>query len=224
MHQRRHRHGRRMEINREDYLKAIYKLQTKNNRSVSVKELSEFLHISKPSVSEMVRKLAGDKLVVFKKYGKVFLTPKGIIEAEKILKKHRLIETFLHEMLRIKKEDVHEEADKLEHALSEKVTENIDEMLKFPKKDVCGDEIPRSIDKKIVRLCDVCANRKAEIVFSKVDDDKVCDRLNSLGLLPSCDIFIVRKIKDGPLILKVKKSKIMLDDDICSHIYVRCHD
>ena len=213
-----------MDVNREDYLKAIYKLQTKNNRSVSVKELSAFLHISKPSISEMIRKLADHGFVNYKKYGKIFLTPKGIVEAEKILKKHRLIETFLHKVLNIKKEDVHNEAEKMEHALSTKVAKNIDEMLDFPKKDVCGDEIPRNIDKKIIRLCDVCANKKAEIVFSKVDDDKVCDRLNSLGLIPSSDVFVVRKIKNGPLILKVKKSKIMLDDDICCHIYVRCHD
>ncbi len=121
---------------KEDYLRAIYHLQeeskdTKNGiNSIS---LSEYLDISKPTVSEMLRKLMKEKLVHPINYGKIKLTKKGMSESKTITKKHRIIEAFLNDILKINQKIIHEEAHNLEHAFSNDSINSISKLIKNAK-------------------------------------------------------------------------------------------
>src|SRR3989338_4103287 len=104
--------------NREDYLRALYVLEEKNLELKSV-EIANYLKVSKPSVSEMVKELQKDGLLTHKKYSKLKFTSKGYKIAQNLTSKHRLIELFLKNILKIKSGSIHQEAHRLEHAFSD---------------------------------------------------------------------------------------------------------
>lgn len=133
----------REKISEEDYLRAIYHLEREENRPIKSVELAEFLKVSKPTISEMVRKFSNEGLVNFQSYRRISLTKKGLKKAERITFRHRIIETFLIEILGLSKKKVHEEAHKLEHAFSDKAIEKINRLLKNPKFCPHGKPIPR---------------------------------------------------------------------------------
>ena len=129
--------------NVEDYLKSIYKLQEGGGR-VSTSSLSERLGISAPSVTEMIKKLADEGILTYAPYKGVELTAEGRKRALKILRRHRLWELFLVEVLKYPWHEIHDEADRLEHFTSEKLERRLDEALGFPRTDPHGDVIPRT--------------------------------------------------------------------------------
>jgi len=117
----------------EDYLRAMYLIyENQTDKSLGIKsvDIAKELKISKPSVSEMTKKLAKKGLVRSKPYSNVFFTEKGLNEARRITHSHRLIEVFLKNSLGCKKEEVHEYAHKLEHAFSEDLIKKLDKFLK----------------------------------------------------------------------------------------------
>lgn len=118
--------------NKEDYIKAIYELGGKDKR-VSNKRLTEALGVSAPSVSEMINKLLQDGYLEHTLYQGVILTALGLREAIQIKKRHLLWEVFLVEKLGYNWEDVHEEAEKLEHVTSSKLEKLLDEYLEYPE-------------------------------------------------------------------------------------------
>ena len=208
------------DISKEDYLKAIYKIQKDKNRAIRSVELANHLSISKAGVNEMVKKLAKDNLIDYKLYSSINLTKKGIGEAEKILYKHKILENFLLKILGINKKKIHNEADKLEHGVSKEAVEKLDKLLKNPKTCPHGDKIPES-DKKACFLGNICVGKEATVLFTNIKNKQTLERINSLGLVPETKIKILNKIKKGPIELQIKGSKVALGDEICSKIYVK---
>jgi len=127
--------------NVENYLKRIYSLQLGEGR-VSTSSLSEKLQISPASVTEMVKKLAEDGSVVYTPYKGVELTARGRKKAVQIIRRHRLWELFLVRVLKYRWDEIHQEAERLEHITSDKMEQRLDEFLGFPKIDPHGDVIP----------------------------------------------------------------------------------
>ena len=125
----------------EDYLTTIYRMQSKGE--VKSKQLIDYLGVKKSSVSEMLGKLVKRKLVTHTKYAGVKLTKKGEVIARKIVSKHRIIEMFLVKMLKHDKNNVHEEAHKLEHAFSDISIKEIYSILGKPKIGVHGEKIEK---------------------------------------------------------------------------------
>jgi len=125
----------------EDYLSAIWKLRDK--RELSVTALAKHLRVSKPSVTEMLGTLRDLNYVNYKAYGNIILTKKGESLAEKVVRKHRITESFLKDMLKIKGEKIHVLADKLEHAFDEECIDKIYKLLGKPKLDPHGSIIPK---------------------------------------------------------------------------------
>ena len=125
----------------QDYLKAIYKLQEGEAR-VSVTALAREQGIAAGSASEMVKKLAALDLVDHAPYKGVQLTAAGERVAVEVIRHHRLLELYLAETLGLDVEDVHDEADRLEHAISEELESRIDRALGFPTHGPHGDPIP----------------------------------------------------------------------------------
>ncbi|HLE57629.1 MAG TPA: metal-dependent transcriptional regulator, partial [Rhodothermia bacterium] len=125
----------------EDYLKAIYKLQTAGG--VSTKDIASALGVAAASVTNMVKRLADMKLVEYRSYRGVRLTELGEKAALETIRHHRLLETYLREVMGYSWDQMHEEAERLEHHISEAFEDKIDEMLGYPTHDPHGDPIPR---------------------------------------------------------------------------------
>ena len=126
----------------QHYLRDIYKLGAENEGRVTVTALARRVGVSPASASAMVKKLAVLELAAHQPYRGVTLTPAGERVAVEVIRHHRLLELYLAETLGLNVEDVHEEADRLEHALSEELEERIDRALGFPTLDPHGDPIP----------------------------------------------------------------------------------
>jgi DtxR family Mn-dependent transcriptional regulator len=127
----------------QDYLKAIYKLQEDNAR-VSVTALAREQGVAAGSASEMVKKLGALDLVDHEPYRGVKLTQAGERVAVEVIRHHRLLELYLAETLGLHVDEVHDEADRLEHVLSEELEARIDKALGFPTHDPHGDPIPNA--------------------------------------------------------------------------------
>ena len=125
----------------QDYLKEIYKLGVESER-VSTSALAGRQQVSAASASAMVKKLAALGLAEHTPYRGVTLTHAGEQVALEVIRHHRLLELYLAETLGIDVDDVHQEADRLEHALSEELETRIDRALGFPTHDPHGDPIP----------------------------------------------------------------------------------
>ena len=127
----------------QDYLKEIYKLQEGGGR-VSVTALAREQHVAPGSASEMVKKLAALQLVDHEPYRGVRLTEAGERVAVEVIRHHRLLELYLAETLGLDVANVHAEADRLEHVISEELEARIDKALGFPTHDPHGDPIPNA--------------------------------------------------------------------------------
>lgn len=126
----------------DDYLKAIYHHTEWQDDPITPSQLAAVLGLAPSSVTEMVKKLAAQGLVSHRPYGPVSLTAAGQRRAASVIRRHRLIETWLVREFRYTWDEVHDEADLLEHSLSDRLLEGIDERLGRPRFDPHGDAIP----------------------------------------------------------------------------------
>jgi DtxR family Mn-dependent transcriptional regulator len=126
----------------DDYLKSIYHHTEWQDRHITPKQLASVLGLAPSSVTEMVQKLAAQGLVAHQPYQPISLTPEGEQRAAAIIRRHRLIETWLVREFGYSWDEVHDEAEILEHALSDRLLEGIDERLGHPRFDPHGDAIP----------------------------------------------------------------------------------
>ncbi len=130
---------------KEDYLKAIWSLSERRDEGKSeagTNDLSALLGVSPPAVSKMLKQMERQSLVAHTPYYGVRLTEKGREVALRIVRRHRLLELFLSEILGYDSHLVHDEAERLEHHISEEFEQKIDTLLGFPKKCPHGSPIP----------------------------------------------------------------------------------
>src|SRR3712207_1265705 len=123
-----------------DYLKAIWEIA--GSEAASTKDVAGRLSISAASVTNMFGRLQELGLVEYERYRGASLTGRGLAEALRLVRRHRLIETFLMEHLAYSWQDVHEEAERLEHAVSDEFTERLSKLLGYPDRDPHGEPIP----------------------------------------------------------------------------------
>lgn len=126
----------------EDYLKAIYALASDGAGGVTTSRIAQRLRVSSPSVSAMVKRLAAEELVARPDDRGIALTAAGEQQALAVVRRHRLIEAFLAEVVGVPWDEVHDEAEVLEHALSDRLEARIDALLGHPTHDPHGDPIP----------------------------------------------------------------------------------
>lgn len=126
----------------QDYLKVIWTAQEWSPDRVSTKMLAERIGVSASTASESIRKLADQGLVEHEKYGAVTLTAAGRRAALAMVRRHRLLETYLVNELGYGWDEVHDEAEILEHAVSDRLMDRIDAKLGYPRRDPHGDPIP----------------------------------------------------------------------------------
>ncbi|MDA2918546.1 metal-dependent transcriptional regulator [Desulfobacterota bacterium AH_259_B03_O07] len=209
----------------EDYLKAIFKLQ-KGKEKVTTSSIAERLQLSNATVTSMIKKLAKQKLVKHVSYHGVVLTEGGEKIAVKVIRRHRLVELFLKEILELEWDKVHDEAEQLEHYISDEIMDSIDRVLGYPKADPHGDPIPtRSGDIEKVEdnytLAEAEVGKKLVINSVSDGDPNKLRFMFKLGLLPGVSISIKNKTPfEGDLDIKVGSSHYHIPLAVAKKIYV----
>ena len=128
----------------EEYIKRVYQLEKEYSRRVRTTEIAEAVDRTQASVTHMIQKLDDGGFVDYKEYKGATVTETGDEIALELIRKHRLLETFLTEQLGVAWPDVHEEADRLEHHISDEFTDRLADLLGNPRKDPHGEPIPNS--------------------------------------------------------------------------------
>lgn len=173
----------------EDYLKAVYELQHRTEGPVTTSAVADALDVTPPTATSMLEKLAERELLDREKYQGVELTPEGETVALEILRHHRLIETYLAEQLGYDWSEVHDEADRLEHHISEEFERRVADQLDDPHVDPHGDPIPTDDLDSIAGLEGTPLADRAEgevVVVERVRDDDPDELayLQSAGITP----------------------------------------
>ncbi len=135
----------------ENYLKAIFKISERSQKSASTNAIAKHLNTSAASVTDMVKRLSEKKFINYEKYKGVTLTAEGSKIATQLIRKHRLWEVFLVKKLRFTWDQVHDIAEQLEHIQSNELIMRLDAYLDYPKFDPHGDPIPNSDGKFTIR-------------------------------------------------------------------------
>jgi DtxR family Mn-dependent transcriptional regulator len=208
----------------QDYVKEIYKLQAAGTR-VTTSALAGRLGISPPSASAMVKKLASLGLVEHERYRGAWLTPKGEKVALEVIRHHRLLEQYLSQTLGLPIDELHDEADRLEHALSEELEAHIDRTLGYPTHDPHGDPIPGPDLKLVVGqatpLSALEPGDKATVERVPDGDGELLRYLCELKLTPGSRIEVREAAPfEGPLTVRVGGAEHAISRELAARIAV----
>lgn len=181
----------------QDYLKVIWTAQEWSQEKVSTKLLAERIGVSASTVSEAIRKLADQGLVDHAKYGSITLTEAGRLAAVAMVRRHRLLETFLVDELGYGWDEVHDEAEILEHAVSDLLMSRIDAKLGFPARDPHGDPIP-SVDGAVPtpparQLSDFADGEAGRVARISDSDPAMLRYFDSVGIALDTVISVVER-------------------------------
>jgi DtxR family Mn-dependent transcriptional regulator len=208
----------------EDYLKALYNLHG-DLRPVPTRDLAHKLGVSSPSVSEMVTRLTAQGLIEHDRYRGQQLTREGRKVALELVRHHRLLEMFLVQVLGYSWDEVHDEAERLEHVISERMEERIFELLGRPELDPHGHAIP-SLKGKVRSVSErtLSESRPGETVVVQGVSDDDAGRLRELerrGLLPGTRIEIVEESKfEAPIEVRIKGRRVSVPLGLARAMFV----
>jgi DtxR family Mn-dependent transcriptional regulator len=208
----------------EDYLKAIYQLG-EGDRPVSTSAIAERLDIAAGSVTGMLKRLADQGLVEHVRYHGATLTVEGRDKALRLVRRHRVIELFLVEVMNYTWDRVHDEAERLEHAASDELVDRMARLLGEPLTDPHGSPIPAADGQLRVAawptLADLETGRPAVLRRVRDADPEALRYLAGLGLMPGADISVMdRAPLNGPLTIRVGKDSHVLGRELCGTILV----
>lgn len=208
----------------EDYIKAIFKLEEKG-RSVSTNSLADVVGVSPAAVTKAVQQLARKKLVSYEHYHGVSLTQSGRKVAVEMIRHHRLLETFLHNVLGYTWDEVDSEAERLEHHISEKFEAAIDKMLGYPSFDPHGDPIPEHNGRMSARrgksLADAETAERVSVVRVRDRHPQALQYLNNLGMRVGTVIEVIDKQPfHGPLTLRIDSIDHVVGRELAGHVFV----
>ncbi len=212
-------------ISKEDYLSTIYKNRDDNDE-VKATVIAEKLQVSNAAVSDMLKKLSNEKLVAYERYKAVRLTPDGERVARNMVRRHRIWEIFLHQIVGMPWEKVHDEAEKLEHSSSDELINRLEEMLNFPEFDPHGDPIPAKDgimpkERKLLALNKLNIGERGIVRRVNDFDNGFLKYITGLGIKLKTEIVVVEKRNfDGSLMIKVGSSPWNISAVIASNIYV----
>jgi DtxR family Mn-dependent transcriptional regulator len=210
---------------RENYLKAIYHLQS-GSSMVSTNALAAALQTRAASVTDMLKKLKSQKLLIYERYKGVKLTTEGRKVAVRIIRKHRLWEYFLVEKLQFEWDEVHEVAEELEHISSKKLIDRLDHFLDYPKTDPHGDPIPDSHGKFNTTpqqsLLDIPLNKPAAVSAITGQSTEMLEMLKHKNIRIGTKIEVRKKFSfDHSVELKIpNKSVVTLSEQVARNIMV----
>jgi DtxR family transcriptional regulator, Mn-dependent transcriptional regulator len=211
---------------KENYLKAIFHLQSQDG-VVTTNELAGELQTRAASVTDMLKKLKDQKLLIYEKYRGFKLSAEGRKVAIQIIRKHRLWEYFLVEKLQFGWDEVHEIAEELEHISSKKLIDKLDEYLGFPKSDPHGDPIPDSSGKfervEQINLLELPVNHWAEISSVTDQSAEILELLRHKNLAIGTRLEIKKKFSfDNSLEVRIKNQpSVTISEEVAKNIFVK---
>ncbi len=220
----------------EEYLEAIYSFNEKGETAKNT-QLAKKLKVAPPSVTQMVKKLAEDGLVTYQPYKGTILTGKGTAMAQRVVRKHRLLERFLHSFLGLPVEKVHDEACRMEHSLSDETALALCKVMDNP--DTCPDDgniiPPCPLDKDdcedcvkgqesteglLTELSNMKTGETGKIAFIR-GGNKACQRLLDMGLTNAAEISVLNAAPfKGPIQVSVRGSTLALGRGLSRHVFV----
>lgn len=210
---------------KENYLKAIFHLQ-ETSGTVTTNDVAAELQTRPASVTDMLKKLKAQKLLLYEKYKGFRLSNDGRKVALQIIRKHRLWEYFLVEKLRFGWDEVHEIAEELEHISSKKLIDRLDEFLGFPKTDPHGDPIPdgqgRWVQVQQVPLTELPLNTPAEVSNITDQSTEILELLNHKNIALGSRLEVKKKFSfDHSLEIKMRNSQITISAELAKNILVK---
>ncbi len=209
----------------EDYLKTVYQLERESGERVATSEVAEALEVEPPTVVKMLEKLEDRGLVDREKYSGARVTDDGEPVALEIVRHHRLLEAYLAEELDFSWSDVHEEADRLEHHISEELERRVAAALDDPERDPHGAPIPNERLEPPEEVegtpLDGLDEGDAAVVESVEDEDSdVLDYLERHGVGPDVEVEVVEVAPFGMVTVAVEGARVSLPDEVARSIRV----
>lgn len=209
----------------ENYLKAIFKLSGKEQRSVSTNSIAEELQTKASSVSDMVKKLSEKNLINYIKYKGVSLTKEGLALAVHIVRKHRLWEVFLVNHLNFKWDEVHDIAEQLEHIQSPELVARLDTFLKHPNYDPHGDPIPNARGEfpktTAIPLSEVKLSSKGKVVAVEMDEPSFLKYLDKLNISIGTQVVVLEfNDFDNSIDIKIDNVQRHISLDVAKNILI----
>ncbi len=209
----------------EDYLKTIYKLES-GGGAVATTALASEMRVTPASVTKMVKRLAELKLVDYASYKGVTLTPAGAKAALEIIRHHRLLELYLKEVMGYSWEQLHAEAEHLEHHISEAFEAKIDALLGHPTHDPHGHPIPTPegeppppLPSESLAHCE--AGARVVVHHLSDADPELLAYVEQIGLLPRVAVEILDKGRfGGPLRIRVGEAEHVIGEEVARGVYV----
>jgi len=209
----------------EDYLKAIYELQRQSEEPVATSDIAELLGVTPPTATSMMESLEEQGLVEREKYKGVRLSSEGETVALEVLRHHRLLETYLTEHLGYDWADVHDEADTLEHHISEEFERRVAEVLGDPEVDPHGDPIPNVALDPVEEdadgtLGDCAEGDTVEVTRVRDRDAEELAYLDDAGIRPGTRLEIVEIAPIGMLTVEIDAGTVSLPEHVARAIWV----
>lgn len=203
----------------DDYLKTIYHHTEWQDARITPSQLAAVLGLAPSSVTEMVKKLAAQGLVTHRPYGPVALTDAGALRAAAVIRRHRLIETWLVQEFGYGWDEVHDEAEVLEHSLSDRLLEGIDGRLGHPRFDPHGDAIPDAegqvYREPFVALSDAAAGHVGRVLRVSDRDPELLRALVEAGV----DVGIEVEVQ-APELVRVDSRDVPLPDGASGAVWL----
>jgi DtxR family Mn-dependent transcriptional regulator len=212
-------------ISKEDYLSAIFKYQD-DNGEIKANIIADKLQISNAAVTDMIKKLSNDGYLIYQKYKGIKLTRDGEEYARNMVRRHRIWEVFLNQIVGIPWDKVHDEAHNLEHSCSDELINRLEEMLDFPEYDPHGDPIPGkdgSIPKQKKSVPLNKLNKNQYGIVARVNDfnNDFLKYISNIGIDLNKKIYIKDILNfDRSMIIAVGEKEFNISSTIASNIFV----
>ncbi len=213
----------KLTISKEDYLKAIAEAQSEES-TVFAATIVRWVGVSAPAVALALRRLRRDKLVEVDRKGRISLTALGQRVSDKLRLRHHLVERMLHEMLGVEWYKVHDEAERLEHAISEEVERRLIGKLGTGKRCPHGNQINKSSNERrksgLQRLWEASPGSVVRVESVDERDSQLLEYFDGLGIRPGAQVKVVSPIYDGTLGLELGDKPTNLAEAAAKKIWV----
>jgi DtxR family transcriptional regulator, Mn-dependent transcriptional regulator len=212
-------------ISKEDYLRIIYK-HSDESGEIKANKIADKLSISNAAVTDMLKKLAREGQIVYQKYKSIRLTDKGKNYAKDMVRRHRIWEVFLNQIVGMPWDKVHDEANNLEHSSSDELINRMEEMLDFPEFDPHGDPIPGKDgtlpkQRKNIPLSKLQKGETGIVIRVNDFDNDFLNYLSQIGVDLKQEILIRDILEfDHSMLVSIKEKDVNISNTIATNIFV----
>jgi DtxR family Mn-dependent transcriptional regulator len=212
-------------ISKEDYLSIIYKTADTHGE-IKANQIAEKMNISPAAVTDMLRKLSKEGYVEYKRYKGTRLTQTGEEYARSMVRRHRIWELFLHQIVGLPWDKVHDEAHKLEHGASDELINKMEEMLDFPEYDPHGDPIPDKNGKLPegnigIPLSAVKSGHKVKVNRVHDFDSSFLQYISKIGIKLNKEIKVIETLEfDNSLLVDIDNKETSISSKVAANIFV----